>query len=1067
MFNEQVQAFRARFPTLMVCACLASAGCGLTSDPSEEHSAPSNIRPSPAQGRTSARRGTTTQLLLEPHVDLQPSGKLKLGTTFGVPLPPGFLAQSSNLRLTTAAGDEVPAEFTEVASWSHLPSVRWLRIDASVPALGGVVEPMMLEAGPGITPWAVPDPLTIVDIGSHLEVHTSAEDFLISKTEPLGVFRMVAGGQEYRCGDGNTPIAATIERAGPVYGLIKFEGRYINPNDPNDILGECHIRLRFYHASSEVRLYHTFVWYKQLAQVSTLEGLSFHYDGYNGTMSALRVGADGAQHGPYNQQTEFFQSKDQLTMNNAALGQALQWLEVDGNNGRQFLSVRWWAENYPSVVRFDPTTDRLVIGLIDNQGLSMGLDAPSMVAPELETAVWAGDNIPINTVGYHQSEFTGVAKTHEIIIRRHDGGFHLQNAQSLAQRPLIFSGDRSVTSGAHQPVPWSPPKTGSGVPSVNTELEGAIVRTLAWMQRRDDNFGTKPLGWVYHGAHHYSFNPRFSQYNNHRPDRYWGNHGNAFSGAPWVQWLRAQSRDLLDFAETNARYKMDLATYNAPFSVGGRELGTQAIYSALPWGRWNYGYGGHANEADYLVAYCYLLGYERACDAVEKRTFYHLNYDHLAKAPSANLRESTSRLLELLLLYRETGDNTLKNLADAYLARIQSMLTPDGKLDSGYAEAPFFVDANLAQAAHVARNFHDPAANQIWDLLAETARYNGIHGYLEGSTGALSGPKSLYPILARYWAGIDPYAVISKAVAPAQDQAQTLNRTTVDGWLGASASPQFWAGLHLREWFDVLAELENAPSGMTFDEAAPMAFVMPDRLGDGRHFAYALCTRGALTIKSFLRGFASTGVERLLVYDASGALVGVGTHADSPEGYPGNGRLATVTVNNCINGHAYGVEVQTVSISSHRTWVRLVSNQGKLVQHIAHDQALVSNPRGGTMWFAANASPIRLEVFLNDENRRMGKMVVVRNTSLKLMCTSRVVGTDATGGALQDPCEVANPTLFELYGVSVSSDTSEMQAESIVNFGALNTGLDPFGASTIGEYFELASAPHFSGLIPP
>jgi hypothetical protein len=147
-------------------------------------------------------------------------------------------------------------------------------------------------------------------------------------------------------------------------------------------------------------------------------------------------------------------------------------------------------------------------------------------------------------------------------------------------------------------------------------------------------------------------------------------------------------------------------------------------------------------------------------------------------------------------------------------------------------------------------------------------------------------------------------------------------------------------------------------------------------------------------------------------------------------------------------------------------WVRITSNQGKLIQHVDADKTVASRPRGGTFWFPAVASQIRLEVMNNVENRRQGKLVAVRNSALEVEYTSQIVGTDTEGAAIQDPCLFDTAIEGELYCVSLVLSTSEMQAESIVLIGRSVTGLGPFGASNRAEYFGLLAVPHYGALIP-
>ncbi len=140
--------------------------------------------------------------------------------TTGVPLPPGVVKEIGQLRLTDAAGREIPAQFTVLSRYGARDnSLRWVLLDfqADVPASGEVTVHLRNDR----PAQAVPAPIRIRESGEALTVDTGGVVATISRRDGSVLQSVSVGGRQVlKAGDGDGPAV----RAGEVRQMERFRG---------------------------------------------------------------------------------------------------------------------------------------------------------------------------------------------------------------------------------------------------------------------------------------------------------------------------------------------------------------------------------------------------------------------------------------------------------------------------------------------------------------------------------------------------------------------------------------------------------------------------------------------------------------------------------------------------------------------------------------------------------------------------------------------------------------------------------------------------------------------------
>jgi hypothetical protein len=172
----------------------------------------------------------------------------RLPLTFGVPFPQGELAYPANLRLLGPDGAEVPCQVKLVGRWRADLSVRWLRLDALVPA---AAKTLTIEYGSAVTRRAVAPAVV-----------------LPATTLPAVVAVLTAAdGKAYR----GTIEETVTEESGLVKTVLRARGHYVAADGAQ--LGAFTVRASGWSSPGIQRLEYTFENDRTAEELTTLRSL--------------------------------------------------------------------------------------------------------------------------------------------------------------------------------------------------------------------------------------------------------------------------------------------------------------------------------------------------------------------------------------------------------------------------------------------------------------------------------------------------------------------------------------------------------------------------------------------------------------------------------------------------------------------------------------------------------------------------------------------------------------------------------------------------------------------------
>lgn len=210
------------------------------------------------------------------------------GTTWGVPWPRGTQAAGTAFALKTAAGESVPVQTWPLATWPD-GSLKWTA--HAVPADAALADNLHLSVG---TPAAPAQVLTVTEEADRIVIDTGVITAELARTGSVLVRSLKRGGTAIAT-DGRlvglredrsdatavrtenltgTIERVTVEQAGPVRAVVKFEGRHTSA-------GRAWlpfvVRLYFYAGGEAVRLMHTII-HDGNPQQDFIRGLGLRFD---------------------------------------------------------------------------------------------------------------------------------------------------------------------------------------------------------------------------------------------------------------------------------------------------------------------------------------------------------------------------------------------------------------------------------------------------------------------------------------------------------------------------------------------------------------------------------------------------------------------------------------------------------------------------------------------------------------------------------------------------------------------------------------------------------------------
>lgn len=641
--------------------------------------------------------------------------------TFGVPFPPGALANAGDLILRDSAGRELPLQTNVTSRWSRKGPIRWVLLDTVVPTS---TEPQVLQLSYG-SATAPPQPERVAVESTTLPDGRSALQIIsdrLTATIPLsltpGVANVIVDGREYfgaaedtgpylvdeagtlYRGNLDPEPTITVEDDGPLKACVRVSGWHVAEN--GERLGKFILTYRVYAGVPHLFMDHTFIVTADTDQVRYRDiGYSVGTQAKHGIFGAPRLvpfSLNTPEDSAYLLQRDDLSGK--VVVNNRfyeEFGKAEGWVSA----GHTAVSMRDFWQNFPKEFGVTPTRltthfwpahgeaprrsgDNLSVRnaalcWFAHEGELLDFRVPPEVVELVRQESPKGDNWEnakiINAMG--------IAKTHHLMFQFHTGNWDQARVRSAH---LVF--DQQPTA-----IPDPAWVCASGVlgtvarkdTSRHETIEHTIDTTAERFMRQqemDRDYGM----WNFGDAHHnwQWQEQRWWLY------RTWRATHHSWPRWPWLQALRSGSFKALGYARRNAYHVADIShchytdeTFAKKNWPQGKLVGGICDYKGLA--HWSAGNRlGYNSIADVLLLHYYVTGDLRARD-----TALAHGRALLEDGNAQSGREGSGRLTSLVALYAYTWDNDYLKLLDAHVDELLRTTT----------EETVFEDASSANRA--------------------------------------------------------------------------------------------------------------------------------------------------------------------------------------------------------------------------------------------------------------------------------------------------------------------------------------------------------------------------------
>jgi hypothetical protein len=646
--------------------------------------------------------------------------------TFGVPFPDGILQDNANIRLLDPDGKEVPIQIRTSARWLS-GSIRWVLIDAQ-PPLPQEKAAYRVEWGAGVVRRAQPAArIAVSESDRSIEVNTGPLQFTLSK-ENLSVFseihvRGLDGQMSSVLPEGThsdlilednkgtifqgslaSEPEVKIEESGPLRVSIKLEG-WMQSNDGRK-LGRRIVRVQAFAGKRWLRVYDTWVNTGDSNEVA-FRNVAFHLP-FQGTRYAF---PETAQSAPRDVVTsdyllQYESNKYEIVADSSVLstGQKSPGRVDLGQGDTAFsISIRNFWQMCPSEIEINPAMLRIHIW--PRHGKAATHLGANMTRKNLGHLWWVHEgevldfkNPPeLYTIHFKdpdqydaasRANAFGIATTSEYLFDFHGETVNPTAKVTTRDANPMFVVDPQWLADSQafwNIAPWREPYL---------EVEKTAAAPLDFfvnMRDRLDDYGM----WNF-GAYHKGYFPSLDGAKLHR---YWMAFHHGGPRWPWLVFARSGDPKYFDFAETNARHNMDVATCNwedpeynekywgkAPRSwLSMKFRGGLCKYNFLV--HWNAGGRmGYNSPGDYALWYYYMTGYQRAYDVAMMHAEFLLRFtdpiplkglDPDTKPPVFSNRNGMSRGNMAITFYRATGDKRYLALAKRQMEYFKKLLDRD------------------------------------------------------------------------------------------------------------------------------------------------------------------------------------------------------------------------------------------------------------------------------------------------------------------------------------------------------------------------------------------------------
>jgi acetyl esterase/lipase len=577
--------------------------------------------------------------------------------TTGVPFRDGQLSNQhvGSLRLETAAGTPVPAQFEVRGRYPRSKNVRWLGVDFPLdPAVKEYRLVLDGKSGP-----AHPQPVRVsqeqeaffvttgdlkVEVprrGSMVKRVWLKDDLLLEQSLDSGNWLTTVDGTRNR----ERGATAVIEREGPLHVTIRVDGHYADPAGKPSCRWTA--RLHFYAGQPTIHLVHTFTWIGRADRFKIRDlALSFGLP-----RPATEAAADKSDETVGESVSRRLQPGEMLSLlqdeywhwghGQSHFGilaghpdrleeitsgkRAGSWIGTSDGRAAVTLALRDLWQQFPKELRAEPK--RLTAYLWSSQGktgpLDLSYDAlerfwgPAVVE-QLRTGGTEGAGYQRTRSIAPSNDPTGVAKTHDLLLIFGKGSpaSAAAAAEAFDAPPLVLPDPQWTTQSDVLGRIW--PKDEQRFPKWERWIDQAWSDVFHVLDDWGD-YGFFSYGDGPHQRYDFRSGRAVASVWRYTMPCDYGVHK-----AAWLGWLRSGDRRFYDFAVARTRFLNDIAICHEESPTRWKGSWT-ASFAPIPWGT----AGGIRSQPqqkvgafeffiDHALLHYYLTGDQRSLDVAQE-----------------------------------------------------------------------------------------------------------------------------------------------------------------------------------------------------------------------------------------------------------------------------------------------------------------------------------------------------------------------------------------------------------------------------------------------------------------
>jgi len=319
--------------------------------------------------------------------------------TSGVPLPPGHLGSTRNLRLVDESKEAVAAQFAPLAEWPD-GSIKWVLVDFQADIPAGGLRSYTLTYGSAVKATLPTTRLHVREEATRIRIDTGAARFVLNKQQ-FNLFEEVRVGDRVVAGGGRLvmvddqgqqfvarkPDLVEIEEIGPLRVCVRVAGKYLA--DDGAALFDYEVRIHAYAGSSRVRINHNYTCRLKKRtdpsqgrmrpvnpQPIAIKSMWLELPLHVGPVSSLRCGTDASEAITVPLTGDGVELRQQYESKASIAGDRFTRLPGWVSAGDVTIGVRHFWQLYPQAMAIQPSPDGCVVR-IETLPAIRGSDYPS------------------------------------------------------------------------------------------------------------------------------------------------------------------------------------------------------------------------------------------------------------------------------------------------------------------------------------------------------------------------------------------------------------------------------------------------------------------------------------------------------------------------------------------------------------------------------------------------------------------------------------------------------------------------------------------------------------------